>query len=119
MSDRAIKFSLTGFVPVAGAALAEAYKSVESSVSLLRSGVGVLAIIAVAVMFLPVLLECVLWMLALRAAGAVGEILNLSESVVLFESVRTVISTIFAVLLSVSAVFIISTALVLMMGGVS
>ena len=119
VSDRAIKVSLTGFVPVAGAALAEAYKSVESSVSLLRSGVGVLAIIAVAVMFLPVLLECVLWMLALRAAGAVGEILNLSESVVLFESVRTVISTIFAVLLSVSAVFIISTALVLMTGGVS
>lgn len=119
VSDRAIKFSLTGFVPVAGAALAEAYKSVESSVSLLRSGVGVLALIAVAVMFLPALLECVLWMLSLRAAGAVGELLNLSETVFLLESVRTVISTIFAVLLSVAAVFIISTALVLMTGGVS
>lgn len=119
VSDRAIKFSLTGFVPVAGAALAEAYKSVESSVSLLRSGVGVLALIAVAVMFLPVLLECVLWMLSLRATGAVGELLNMGEPVALLESVRTVISTIFAVLLSVSAVFIISTALVLMTGGVS
>ena len=119
VSDRAIKFSLTGFVPVAGAALAEAYKSVESSVSLLRSGVGVLALIAVAVMFLPALLECALWMLSLRAAGAVGELLNLGEPVFLLESVRTVISTIFAVLLSVSAVFIISTALVLMTGGVS
>ena len=119
VSDRAIKFSLTGFVPVAGAALAEAYKSVESSVGLLKSGVGVLALIAVAVMFIPALLECALWMLSVRAAGAVGEILNLTEPIELLSSIRTVISTIFAVLLSVASAFIISTAIVLMTGGVS
>ena len=117
VSDRAVKFSLASFVPVAGAALGEAYKSVESSVGLLKSGVGVLALIAVSVMFLPVVLECLLWMFSMWAAKSVGELLNLREPCALLESMRTVISTIFAVLLSVFAVFIISTALVLMTGG--
>ncbi|MBR1731811.1 MAG: hypothetical protein IJ725_05210 [Ruminococcus sp.] len=117
VSDRAVKFSLTSFVPVAGAALSEAYKSVAGSVGLLKSGVGVLALIAVAVMFLPAVLECALWMFSIWAAGSVGELLNLSEPRALFESIGTVLSTVFAVLLSVAAVFLISTALVFMTGG--
>lgn len=117
VSDRAVKFSLVSFVPVAGAALSEAYKSVESSVCLLKSGVGVFALIAVGVMFIPIILECFLWVISLWAAKSVGELLNISEVCTLLESIGTVLSTIIAVLFSVCAVFIISTALVFMTGG--
>ena len=119
VSDRAVKFSLTSFVPVAGAALSEAYKSVESSVGLLKSGVGVFALIAVAVMFLPVFLECLLWMFSLWAAKSAGELMNIREPCALLDSMYTVVSTIFALLLSVASVLIISTALVLMTGGLT
>ncbi len=119
VSERAVKFSLSSFVPVCGAALSEAYKGVENSVGLLKSGVGVLALIAVAVMFLPIILECLLWLFSIWAARSVGELLNLSEPCEILETMSMVVSTIMAVVLSVAVVFIISTAVVLMSGGAS
>lgn len=119
VSERAVKFSLTSFVPVCGAALSEAYKGVESSVGILKSGVGVLALIAVAVMFAPVILECLLWLFSIWAARSVGELLNLTEPCKILGTLSFVISTLLAVLLSVAAVFIISTAMVFMIGGAS
>lgn len=119
VSERAVKFSLSSFVPVCGAALSEAYKGVESSVGLLKSGVGVLALIAVVVMFVPIILECLLWLFSIWAARSVGELLNLSEPCKILETLSVVVSTILAVALSVAVVFIISSAVMLMSGGAS
>ena len=40
VSTRAVRFTLTSLIPVVGSALADAYKTVQSSVGLLKSGVG-------------------------------------------------------------------------------
>ncbi|MCH5298156.1 MAG: hypothetical protein J1E96_00180 [Ruminococcus sp.] len=117
VSTRAVRFTLTSLIPVVGSALSDAYRTVQSSVGLLKSGMGVFVIIAVAVMFLPILLECLCWMLTLSASKSVGEVLGLREPCFIFESVNTVVTTVFAILLCVMSVFIISTALILMLGG--
>lgn len=117
VSTRAVRFTLTSLIPVVGSALSDAYRTVQSSVGLLKSGMGVFVIIAVAVLFLPILLQCLCWMLTLSASKSVGEMLGLREPCFIFEAVNTVITTVFAILLCIMSVFIISTALILMLGG--
>lgn len=117
VSTRAVRFTLTSLVPVVGSALSDAYRTVQSSVGLLKSGVGVFVIIAVGIMFLPAVLQCLFWMLTLGLGKSAGEILGLREPCVVLEAVNTVITTVFAILLCIMSVFIISTALVLMIGG--
>ncbi len=117
LSSRAVRFSLTSFVPVVGSALSEAYRTVQGSVGVLKSGVGVIAVIAAFAMFLPIILQCVFWMLALLLSKSIGEILCLKEPCMLLEAVYTVVSTLLAVVLCLLAVFIISTAVIMLTGG--
>jgi len=117
VSTRAVRFTLTSLVPVVGSALSDAYKTVQSSVGLLKSGVGVFVIISVAVVFLPVIIQCLFWLFSLNLCKSVGEVLDLKEPCMILSSVTTVITTVFAILLCIMSVFIISTALVLLLGG--
>ncbi len=117
VSTRAVRFTLTSLIPVVGSALSDAYKTVQSSVGLLKSGVGVFVIFAVGIVFLPSLVKCLFWMISLGLCKSVGEILNLKEPVEILSCVQVVITTVFAILLCVMSVYIILTALVLLLGG--
>jgi stage III sporulation protein AE len=68
-------------------------------------------------MFAPVLCQCVLWMFVIWASKILGELFGIRDVCVLLESVGEVVSVIFAMLLCVMSVFIISTASVLVLGG--
>lgn len=117
VASRAVRFSLNSFVPIVGSALADAYKTVQSSVGLLKSGVGVFVIISIAVMFLPVIIQCLMWIATLWLGRSTAEILNLSQGAKLLECVSTVFSTLLAITLCIMAVYIISTAIILIIGG--
>lgn len=117
LSDRAVRFSLSSFVPVVGSALSESYKTVEASVNTLKSGVGVFAIIAVGVTFLPAVLSALFWRLSLTAGSTAAELLNLDEPRALLDALGSVVSLTIVVLLSVMSVFIIITGLAIMSGG--
>lgn len=117
VSTRAVRFTLTSLVPVVGSALSDAYKTVQSSVGLLKSGVGVFVIIAVAVVFLPSIIQCLFWIFTLGICKTTGEILGLKEPCMILEAVSMVVTTIFAILLCIMAIFIISTTLILLLGG--
>lgn len=119
VSGRTVRFALSSFVPVVGSALSEAYRTISGSISILKSGLGVFVIIAVAVTFLPVFLNCLLWSLALKTGKAAAEVLGLGQSAVLLDGISSVFSVIIAVILCVAAVFIISAAMVFMIGGAS
>lgn len=113
VGGRAVKFAVSSFVPVVGSALADAYNTVQGSVGLLKSGVGVFVILAVAFTFLPVLLRVMLWSAVLWAGKTTAEILGVPQAARLLDSLAAVFSSLTALLLCVGAVFIISTAVVL------
>lgn len=117
LSSRAVRLSLSSFVPIVGSALSEAYRTVQGSLGLLKSGIGIISIIALIAVYLPVVIQCLFWMITLSFSKSVGEILNLREPCVLLESVYSVISTLFAVILCMIMLFIISTSVVIMLGG--
>lgn len=71
---RSIRFAINSVVPVIGSAISEGLLSIQSYSSLIRSGVGVVGIIAVACVFLPSIFEVAFWRLFLSLAGVVSDV---------------------------------------------
>ncbi len=117
VSGRTLRFALSSFVPVVGSALSEAYRTVSGSLALLKSGLGVFVIIAVGLTFLPILVKCMLWSLALKTGKAAADVMGLSQSAVLLDGISSVFSVIIAVILCIASVYIISAAMVFLIGG--
>lgn len=68
-------------------------------------------------MFLPIILNSLLWIFTLSSGKLLAEILGINQVKDLLEGVGTVLSTLLAIVLCIMSVYIISTALVLLMGG--
>ncbi|MDP4120045.1 MAG: stage III sporulation protein AE [Bacillota bacterium] len=116
---KAAKFAISSAVPVVGSALGDALTTVQSCTKLLKSGVGVFAIFGTAFMFLPILLECIIWLLSINICVAAGELFELKETVALLKASGKVINTIIAILICCMVIFIVTTAIVLIIGGAS
>ena len=117
VSGRAAKFAVSSFVPVVGSAIGEALKTIQGSVSVLKSGVGVFVIIALAVTFLPLLMRSILWIFTLWIGKSTADVMNLPQGSKLLGGLSEVLSVLMALLLCVMTVYIISTALVFTIGG--
>lgn len=113
------KFVVGSFVPVIGGSVSDALGSIMSGLSIVRNSVGIFAILAIAVILGPVVIELLLWNLCLNlcagVAGALGEEnvgkllkgisdgLSLIHTILLFCLILLVVST--AVILTVKAEF--------------
>ena len=117
LTGRAAKLALSSFVPVVGSALGEALRTVQGSLTVLKSGIGVFVILALGVTFLPSVLSAVMWLVTLWAGKSTAEVLNLSQGASMLESIADVFRVILAAMLSVMTVYIISTAMIFTMGG--
>lgn len=114
---RAARFAISSFVPVVGGALSDAFLTVQSCVKMLKSGIGIFAVLGSAFIFLPALLECLVWLLTINLCAAAGDVFGLTAPSALLRAAGKVISTLIAVLLCCMTVFIISTTIILMIGG--
>ena len=102
----------SSFVPVVGGALGEAYSSVTASISLLKSTIGIYVITALFVTGIPVAINLALWVLALRVACAVSDLLDCRVCSEIIKNTAFIFTTVNALLLLCMAVFIISAGLV-------
>ncbi len=119
VSTRAVRFTMSSFIPVVGAALSEAYKTVQGSINILKNGLGVFVIFAVTLVFLPIVLRLTLWSFLLSVSKTFSQMLSLDLPGRMLSGISTVISVLLAVLLCIMALFIISTALIITAGGYS
>lgn len=117
VSSRAVRYTVSSFVPVVGGALSEAYRTVHASVGILKSGVGVFVIIAVIIVFLPVLVRLCVWIFTVNMCKCFAETTNLQSPLSMLSSISTVLSLLLSVILCVMALFIITTALIITIGG--
>lgn len=119
VSTRAVRFTMSSFIPVVGAALSEAYKTVQGSVNILKHGIGIFVIFAVVAVFLPVVLRLTIWNFSVSLCKSLSMMLSLSVPTKMLCCVSTVLSVLLAVLLCIMALFVISTALIITAGGYS
>ena len=115
--SKAVKFVVSSFVPVVGNALGEAMNTVNGCVKMLKSGVCAFGLLAGIFIFLPVVIECILWVITLNICSGIGQMFELDEVTSLLKSSADVTSTILAVLLCSITVLIICTAIMLIIGG--
>ena len=117
VSTRAVRYTVSSFIPVVGTALAEAYKTVQGSVNILKNGMGVFVIFAVGAVFLPVVIRLLLWLFSVNMCKTFAQIINLSLPAQMLSGVSTVLSVLLAVIICIMALYIISTALIITVGG--
>ena len=104
VSTRAVRFTLNSFIPIVGSALSDAYKVVQGSIGLLKSGIGIIVILSVTIVFMPVILQGVMWMFTLWIGKSTAEVLNLNGPAKLLENISSVFSTLIAVLLCIMSI---------------
>lgn len=71
---RSIRFAINSVVPVIGSAISEGLLSIQTYSSLIKSSIGIVGIIAVALVFLPAIIEVVFWRIALSACELVSAV---------------------------------------------
>lgn len=116
LSVRTAKFIVGSAVPVAGTALSEALTTVTASMGMLRTTVGIYAVIASATIFLPLLAELLLWRLVLTLTSCVADLFSVSKISSLLKSVDAAMSVLIGIILLTAAMFIISLTVVITVG---
>ncbi|MGN1132007.1 MAG: hypothetical protein ACI4RL_03815 [Ruminococcus sp.] len=116
VSTRAVRFTLSSFIPIVGSALSEAYKTIQGSMTLLKTGLGVFVIISVVIVFLPVVINCLLWIISLNISSGVADMLGVKAPSSVLKCCSSVLSTLLVIILCVMAIYVISTAIILTLG---
>lgn len=112
MTAKGVKLAANTFVPIIGGALGEAYSSVTASLSLLRSTVGIYAVAAFFAMGIPVVINLALWVLAMRLACAVSDLLDCRQCSEILRNTAFVFSTVNILLILSMVVFLISAGII-------
>lgn len=113
VASKGIKLVISSAVPVVGGALSEAYSGIIGSLVLVKSTIGIFGIAAIALINLPSCMQLVFWIFALKASAAVGKLFNQQSISDLLNSLASSMTLLNVVLLFNAVLFIISTALIL------
>ena len=116
VTSRTAKFLTSSFVPVVGPYLSDAWGTVSSSLSLLKSSVGMYAVIAMALVLLPHIIGLLLWKLSVEFAATTADMFALDRISALLRAVGSGISLLCAVMISVAALFIVGTGIMVVVG---
>jgi len=116
---RAAKFVVSSFVPVVGNALGEALHTINGCVKMLKSGVSAFGLLAGIFVFLPILVECIVWLITLQVCIGVGDIFDLKEITSLLKASGNVIETLLSIILCCMMILMVSTVIMMIIGGVS
>lgn len=116
---RAAKFVVSSFVPVVGNALGEALHTINGCVKMLKSGVSAFGLLAGIFIFLPIIVECIVWLITLQVCIGVGDIFDLKEITSLLKASGNVIETLLSIILCCMMILMVSTVIMMIIGGVS
>lgn len=116
VSMKAVKFTVSGAVPIVGGAVSDALSTVKGSLGLIKATTGSYGIIASAVIIIPILISAVLLRTAFTAAASISETLGTSRLTVLLKSGESAIAVIIAMIVCFWLTAVVSTAVMLVIG---
>lgn len=98
---RSIRFAINSVVPVIGSSISEGLLSIQAYSSLIKSSVGIVGVMAVVLVFLPSIIEVVLWRISLTLCVIVSDVFG-------DKSVSAVLNAFLNTLLLVNVILILS-----------
>lgn len=116
VSMKAVKFTVSGAVPIVGGAVSDALSTVKGSLGLIKAATGSYGIIASAVIIIPILISAVLLRTAFIAAASISETLGTSRLTVLLKSGESAVAVIIAMIVCFWLTAVVSTAVMLVIG---
>ncbi len=109
---KTLKFMIGTFVPVAGGALSDSLNTLIGSVKLLKSSVAMFAVLGIAVMVLPVIIELLIWRVTIYFLNLSVELFGVNLKTNVLTSADCVLAVLIGVILFIAALFIISLAVI-------
>ncbi len=116
VSMKAVKFTVSGAVPIVGGAVSDALSTVKGSIGMIKATTGSYGIIVSAVIMIPILISALLYRIAFTAASSVSDALGTSRLTSLLKSAESVVAVIIAVLVCFWLIAVVSTAIMLVIG---
>lgn len=112
LAAKTAKFVVGTTVPVVGTAVSEAVSTVRGCLKVLSSSSSIYAVVAVALIFVPVIIELIMWRTSLLFCSSVAEIISQKKSAELLKSVDSCMSFILGIIILIAVLFIISLTVV-------
>lgn len=84
------RFAISSFVPLVGASVNDALRTVSSSLSLIKNSCGVIAIIAIALIMLPIIIYLFLNKLSFGLLATIGKMLHCDKQAVILEEASSI-----------------------------
>ena len=119
VASKTAKFFISSFVPIIGPSISESLGSLKACISLLKSSVGIYAVIAILITILPLLISTVIYKLSLTLCADIAEMFFVDSIKNVLTALNQALSLILAVLLCVSIMFIFSITIMSVAGGSS
>lgn len=111
------KFVISGFVPVVGSAVSDAYTTVRGSFDVLRCTVGMAGTIAIVMIMLPPVIELFLYRVVMWIGSAAAEMFSVDSLAKLMKNLDSGLAIAMSVLICFSVLFIICTGVVMNVAG--
>ena len=118
LTSRGIRFVVGRTVPVIGGAVSDTYSALVSSLSLIKSTVGIFGIVTVVLTVFPSLLELMGWVFALSVVISVSELLGSNDCVGMFNIFKDALTLLGATTVFSAVIFIVSVGVVIFVKGV-
>lgn len=116
VSMKAVKFTVSGAVPIVGGAVSEALSTVKGSLGLIKAATGSYGIIASAVIMTPIVISTLLLRMAFTVSASFSDTLGTSRLSGLLRSGESVISVIMAMIVCFWVTAVVATAIMLVIG---
>lgn len=114
---KGIKTLVGSTVPIVGSALGDGMTSALGSISLIKSTVGIFGILVIALINMPVILDLLLWYLAISFASAVSGTLGLTSVQKMLNGIASTVSLVNVLVIFTVFLFIVSTGIILQFRG--
>lgn len=112
IGTKTLKFMLSGSVPVVGKTLGDALLVINGSIKLLKSGVGAFFLLAVGIIFIPIILDCLTFKFINAVSLNLSETFGITTASKLIKSTTEVLNLLLIIVLCCLIVLIVSTSLV-------
>lgn len=110
---KTVKFMISGFVPVIGSAVSDAYSTVKGSFGVMRCTAGTAGTIAVVLIMLPPILELLIFRVVMWTGSTAAEMFSAEPLAKLLKSLDNGLAIAMSILVGFSVLFIISTAILM------
>lgn len=112
---KAAKFAASSMIPVVGGAMSDAYSTMMGSLSLIKSSVGVIGIVIILVTALKPVVMVVCLKFSIWISGVIAAFLEQNRICSLLKGINNVLSILLGVVACFTLIFIIATAVVMLL----